>query len=155
MTKRLILALLIGAFSWFALALPAGGLAAEGLVVIVNPANPIGTIEVQELRALYLKEKKTWPSGVKVVSLDRNIGSPERVLFLEKVVGQSAASNEMHWIALKQTTGDYPPQRIGTDRLMILMVMSIEGAVGYVSESSLDPQARTKVKVLQVVGEEN
>lgn len=146
--KRLIFVILMGVFPW-----PSWSLPAEGLVVIVNPANPTDTIETSQLRAIYLKGKKSWPSGVNVVFLDRNTGSPERALFLKKVVGQSATANEMHWIALKQTHGDYPPQQIATDRLMILMVASIEGAVGYVNESSLSVEARNKIKVLQVVGQ--
>lgn len=144
-----MLSFLLLTFS-FLIPLPAS---ARELVIIVNKNSSVTGISNSDLAAYYLKEKKFWPDGSKVTPIDRNEGSPERVLFLRQILGKSSREMAAYWIKKKQITGDSAPQQFSADAVVIQFVGSLQGAVGYVSSTSLTGAAAGKVKVIKRISE--
>lgn len=120
-----------------------------GIAIIVNRNNSVTEISDSDLTAYYLKQKKLWSSGGLVVPINRNEGSPERELFLKRVLSKSSREMASYWIERKQISGDSPPQAVSSDSQVIGFVSSLEGGIGYVSQESLSGEEARGVKVIK------
>ena len=121
-------------------------IASESIAVIVNSHNPQHTMDIETVRAYFLKEQKLWPSGETVISFARPVGSPIHAHFIQSVLNKSEGKLENHWIKLKQG-GEMPPQIIPTDKLVISMVKKFPWAISYVDKSAL-AQSDSEISVV-------
>lgn len=130
MTKRLIILVL------FALVAPLHAAQAGRLIVIANPS--IGSsraLSLKDVAAIYLLRVTTWPDGSRIVPVNREVGSAERVDFTTTVLQQDFESlaaywNEMHF------QGKLPPVVQESEPAMLAFVQSVPGAIGYISENT-------------------
>jgi hypothetical protein len=128
---------------------------AENLSFIVNSKVNIDKLNVGEIRQIYLKEKQVWDSGQSIVVFDQTEAMPSHKILLKAVIQESPADWDGYWIERKHTRGDQEPQKLPSDLMMIRMVDAVEGAVGYVKSSSLNPKIlnQFKIKLVATVGE--
>ncbi len=113
------------------LAQPLG--AQEGVVIIVNAENPSDAIGTDELVDFYLKKKRQWPDGNSVRFIDRTDDSPERKVFLKRIVGKTGREVDLYWIGQKLYSGDSAPMQVSSDAMTATLVSRLNGAIGYVS----------------------
>jgi len=125
---------------------------AADLAIIVNEGNDVQTLSDSQLKNYYLKNDRYWHSDTSVTPVHRNEGSAAYELFLSRVVGQSPTEALSYWISRKQTDGASPPLQVPADRLVIHLVSSVKGAIGYVESTSLagHPQG---VRVIRTIKE--
>ena len=112
---------------------------ADQFYVIVNVENRYEATKedaVREVSRLYLKKKKSWPSGLRVKALGRKPSSLEHKAFLSSVLQMSEPDLVQHWLSMKQKTGQTPPRAISSDRATLKMVAKSIGAFGIIGEKA-------------------
>jgi len=100
----------------------------DGIVLVVNPANPVGKLTVQQLSDIFTGRIKNWKevggSDEKIVALSRERNSGTHVFFLEHVVklGEKKNKNEFAPTVLMMPSS----------QAIIEEVISSTSAIGYV-----------------------
>lgn len=120
------------------------------IAFIVNNSNPATSIGLLDLIDYYEKKRREWPDGERVTFIDRNVGSEERQAFLQEVLKQSESDVDIFWLSQKLHSGNSIPIQVSSDDLVIEMVKSFPGAIGYVSSSK--KLATRKVKQIHING---
>jgi ABC-type phosphate transport system substrate-binding protein len=101
-------------------------------VVIVNPTNPITTVERRFLEDAFLKRVTRWPSDQPIRPVDQGPGSPVRRAFTEEVLRRSVEAVKGYWQQHIFSGRDVPPPELDSDAEVIKYVLRYDGAIGYV-----------------------
>jgi phosphate transport system substrate-binding protein len=64
--------------------------AVDAVAVIVNKANPVNDLTMEQLKAIFTGEMKQWPDGKPILALIRPSTSGTREVFEEKVLGHGS-----------------------------------------------------------------
>jgi hypothetical protein len=112
----------------------------DDVVAIVNDANSIKEITLQELRLVYSLYRRSWDDGVRVVLILPETKSPA-MAFLTSEIFRGRGSQEIEdyyrTAAFQQRIAIQP--RVASDRRAIAIVRSEPGAIALVSrEWSID-----------------
>ena len=121
---------------FFVLASPC--LAENSFAVIVNRANPLSGAheELSSLVArLFLKQQRVWPNQVLSRVYDREPSSPEHQKFVEAILKMSEGRLSVHWVKMKQVSGETPPRVIRSDKILFRFIEKHKGGVGIVKSS--------------------
>ena len=121
--------------------------AAEQLAVIVNAANATAGLDSKAVKARFLKTLASWNGGDRVRPVDQSEVTTKRTVFLEKVLGMTAAELERYWLERQYATGDTPPAKAPDDATVIKLVKTFKGAIGFVSKEAAET-AGVKVVLL-------
>ncbi len=106
---------------------------AEPLAIIVNNTNPVTSLTKPDIAAMYRGEELHWPNGGRIKLVNREIASPVRELFYEKVL--NAKSNQQFFRPGTPIAVQSLIQR--SEEAVIRFVTAIEGAIGYVNLSKV------------------
>ncbi len=115
--------------------------------VIVNAANPIGSVSRTMLGRIFLKQELDWPNGQAAQPVDLAEGTPVREDFSTVVLGRSVPAVKSYWQKQIFSGAAVPPVEKASDEEVIAFVRMFRGAVGYVRVSTQLPIA---VKLLRV-----
>ena len=107
-----------------------------GYKIIVNPANPTGSLERKFLEDAFLKKATTWSDGSVIHPVDLPASSPVRRRFSEDVLERSVDAVRAYWQQRIFAGRDLPPPELENDAEVIKYVLKYDGAVGYVSEGA-------------------
>lgn len=135
-------ALLILASFLFA---PAAG-AELGIVFVVNKENPVTELTMNDVSDYYFKRRTRWANGAKIQFIDQRDGSARKESFLT-LIGRSQRDLDLFWIGEKNFSGQSAPLQAPSDTMVLSMVGSLAGAIGYVGA---DRAATDKVKLITV-----
>jgi ABC-type phosphate transport system substrate-binding protein len=119
---------------------------AAGPKVVVNAANPGGSMSRTEVSALFLKKTTHWADGSPVVAVDQVDSSAVHTEFCELIHRKNAAAIRSFWQQQIFSGRDVPPVEKKNDGEVLDYVRANRGAVGYVSESA----STSGVKVVEV-----
>ncbi len=109
----------------------------DPLVVVVSRENKISEITAEELRSIYLKDKKNWPDGTAIIPID--LEQPEaQDLFSKKIFRKNAREVKLYWIQQIFTGREPPPLIVEGDRQVKEFLTSNRGAIGYIHAKNLD-----------------
>lgn len=145
--KRYFSGLILAAI---ALVLFEGASFAAGVAVIVNPENPVESMDLNDVKKIYTNNILKWPDGVPIVIYDLSAQDPSRAVFSEKVFEKPAEKVADEWAHLKITNqAKNPPLTMKSEALIIRRISKEKGAIGYVSEAAA--KGRTEVKVIIVL----
>lgn len=117
--------------------------ALDALSVIVNPANPVGKLTIDQLSDIFTGKITNWNQiggpDEKIVLLSRDKNSGSHVFFLEHVVrrGNDKGSEEYTQTALMMPSSEAIADQVTTDK----------GAIGYVGLGYVDPKKHKAVAV--------
>lgn len=119
----------------------------DGITIIVHKENTAEKIKVADLADYFLKRKRHWPNGTQVRFIDRK-PSPERKIFLEKILKKTAEEVDLFWIGQKLYSGDSAPVQSDSDKMSIHFVATFKGAIGYVSSRTvIDNENVKEIKI--------
>jgi ABC-type phosphate transport system substrate-binding protein len=129
--KRLSLAILILVLGLTAAAWVSAD--ESGFRVVVNPNNPITSVDRTFLQDAFLKRIKRWPDDEALRPVDLEVRSGVRKHFSKQVLGRSVQAVRAYWQQRIFSGRDVPPPELASDQEVIGYVLRYPGAVGYVS----------------------
>jgi ABC-type phosphate transport system substrate-binding protein len=109
---------------------------ADGFRVIVNPDNPVSSIDRRFLADVYLKKATRWPSDEAIRPVDLGPGSPIRRAFSDDILKRSVSAIKSYWQQMVFSGRGVPPPELDSDGEVVRFVLKNRGAVGYVSGGS-------------------
>jgi ABC-type phosphate transport system substrate-binding protein len=97
------------------------------IAVVVNPANPINNLPLDQLRKIYLGKVTTFPSGDKIVLGESKAVKKE---FYKKLLGWNMTKVKKHWISVvfsgEETT---PPKELKGKKDILEFLRRHPGAI--------------------------
>ena len=104
--------------------------------VIVNPNVEVSAIPPAQLRLIFSGKRRTWPDGtpVRVVFFDER--SPVHARFCKSIIQIHPRHIRRAWDQLLFTGSVKHRLTVSSDKEMIESVLTIPGAIGYVTELS-------------------
>jgi hypothetical protein len=117
------------------------------LAIIANPGVPATALGSGEVASIFTRAKRTWKDGTTIRPLNMQIGSPERVEFDRVVLDMGADASAKYWID-KQVRGEEgAPKAVAQANIVVSLVASMSGAVGYVPEDRVDAKVRVIARI--------
>ncbi|HEV8579025.1 MAG TPA: substrate-binding domain-containing protein [Thermoanaerobaculia bacterium] len=107
--------------------------AADPFVVIVNAANPVSSITVQDLSKAFMKKATRWPDGVEILPVDLKEQSAVRESFSRLIHEKSTSAVRAYWQKMIFSGREVPPPEKATSAEVLAFVRSNRGAVGYLA----------------------
>ena len=100
--------------------------------VIVNPKNPIASIDRDLLRNVFLKKESVWKNGETMRPIDLSPKSSVHDKFTRVVLKKTPAQLKTYWAQQIFSGKGVPPPEAKTPADVIAYVLANPGAVGYV-----------------------
>lgn len=104
--------------------------------ILVNPENPVSSLNRIELSRLFLKKETSWPDRNPVQPVDLTRNSPVRAAFVKAVHGRTIAEIEAFWQHQIFSGRGVPPPELSSEEEVISFVKTHKGAIGYVSATT-------------------
>jgi hypothetical protein len=111
--------------------------------VIVNPKNPLASVDRTFLQDAFLKKTRHWPDERVIQPVDLAPTASARIGFTQQVLGRSVAAVRAYWQQRIFSGRDIPPPELTSDERVVEYVLRHEEAVAYVSGTT--PLAGAKV----------
>ena len=108
------------------------------VAVIVNPANSVKTLSVNETKAIFLGKTSKFPDGSKAVVIDQTDSSTTRSAFSDTVLGKTESQLKAYWSKRIFSGKGTPPKTVSDDAAVKKFVASTPGAIGYVDSGNVD-----------------
>ena len=123
------------------------------IAVIVNNDNPAEKLTAGEAKLYWLRKiKKRWPETNKnILPVDRKAKCAERDAFYAKVLNMNADDVESYFSNRQYQNAEKPQDKFASDSEIIEFVSKEIGAIGFVSQSALSGDAKSKVKVVLTI----
>ncbi|MBX3327481.1 MAG: hypothetical protein U0223_18870 [Nitrospira sp.] len=120
---------------------------ADPLAIIVNKNNPNTSLSTTAVASMYRGETLHWPGGNRIKLVNREISAEERKTFYLRVL--NAKPDQVFY---RQGT-PVPIQSVieRSDEAVVRFVGVIEGAIGYVSLSTLNDMNDGQIRVILVI----
>lgn len=132
-----------------ALMITRGVSSAESIAVIVNPANPVNILTMDEVKKYYSDIISMWPNREHINIVDLPMEDATRQIFSMRVLERNPEDVMMEWASKRITnTANNPPMIIKSPVLVQSWVASQKWAIGYIPVNLVDP---TKVKVALII----
>ena len=125
-----------------AFALPSGAAFADGIVVVVNPANPVASLDKAEVARLFLGRADTFPDGGDATVVTSDDGNETRTAFEQAALGKSESQMKAYWAKQMFSGQGSPPDSVGDDAAVKAKVASDPTAVGYLPSSMVDDSVK-------------
>jgi ABC-type phosphate transport system substrate-binding protein len=107
------------------------------LAVIVHPDRASVRFTREQLRTIYLKQRRFWDDGTPIVALNREPGSAQRELFSQRVLDAASADLAAYWNE-QYFDGVFPPPTLSSGTAVKRYVAADRNAIGYVEVHDLD-----------------
>jgi ABC-type phosphate transport system substrate-binding protein len=144
--RSLLFALLLsGTLGVWAKSSEAGG---EPMVVIVNKANPVSSLETSELRPIFQTTKTSWSSGGDAVPLNLPPDNELRQEFDRAVLGLGPDRVARYWQDRKIRGGARAPKQLPSVGAILAAVAGNSGAVGYLNARDANSTVRVVAKIV-------
>jgi ABC-type phosphate transport system substrate-binding protein len=117
--------------------------AQDGFVLIVNQANPVGSLRLADVSKMFLRKQTKWPNGERIEPVDQSVTSAARRRFSAAVHGMDVPSVKSYWQTIVFSGRGEPPPERASDADVIAFVHGHVNGFGYVSPDA--PLAGVKV----------
>lgn len=103
------------------------------LAVVVDKASPVGGLSFHELKQLFKGERMKDPKGTWMVPINCGMGSTERTVFDDVVLGMSPDVVKSYWIDRKIRGQSGAPKELPSPALILALIGKVPGAISYVN----------------------
>jgi ABC-type phosphate transport system substrate-binding protein len=122
--------------------------AGDPIAVIVNTANPISSIDVNDLRPIFQTTKTSWGNSAgEAMPMNLPEDNPVRQEFDQAVLGLDPNRVTRYWQDRKIRGGARPPIRVPNAAAVLKVVAAKSGAVGYVKVSEVNATVKVVAKI--------
>jgi hypothetical protein len=122
--------------------------ASEDLAVVAAKQSPLEGLSLNQLKRLYLGDAIQGPGGEKLLALNRDPKSAERIGFDRSVLGMSPEAVARYWIDRKIRGQSGAPRAVDPGPVVERVVARLPGALAYVRAKEVGAE----VKVLRIDG---
>ena len=119
----------------------------DAIAVIVNKANPVGSLSQENLRPIYLMTKTVWSNGVAVEPFNLPEGNNMRTAFDGAVLGMNPDEVARYWIDRRIRGDARPPRKVPSPGTVLSLVAKSEGAIGYVPIAEVNASVKVIARV--------
>ena len=119
----------------------------EVIAVIVNKANPVGTMRREDLRPIFLTTKTVWSSGQSIEPFNLPESSSARTAFDNAVLGMNPDEVARYWIDRRIRGDARPPRKIQSAGTIVALVAKGEAAIGYVPLADVNASVKVVARV--------
>jgi hypothetical protein len=113
----------------------------EDILVIANKSVTDDYLKLEDLVSIFLKKRKSWRSGTKVVPINAKKGTAIREQFLNRLLDMTAEEEATYWEKQKITKGVEPPPEFSNN---LKAVFHLKGGVTYVYRNEF-PEGVAKI----------
>ncbi len=126
-----------------------GEIAGEALAIIVNKANPVDELSLEDLRKYFRLERDRWSNDKKITVVMLPSGTPERELVLREIYHFTEGEFSQFFIQRSFAgRGGSAPKELASSVNVRKFVFNVPGAIGFIRAGEVDDS----VKVLRVGG---
>lgn len=118
-------------------------------VLVVHRDNPISSLELTEVRSIFLGKKVFWDDGNAIEVLLQESGETHRN-FSQNILGKSPRQLSMYWKRVLFSGEGLPPREVTGDEEMLETIAANAKAIGYIDSSVND----NRVKSVSIIREE-
>lgn len=118
---------------------------AGDVAVIVHPDRDV-RLTAAEVAQIYLRQRRFWGDGERIVPVNRESGSTAREAFVRLVFGQKAPQLVGYWNQ-QYFQGVLPPATLASDEAVKRFVASEPLAIGYIHPSAVDATVRVVLEL--------
>ena len=122
---------------------------ADSIAVVVGTKSDIAEVTLDTLRELYLRRRRVWPDGSRVIPVNLPADSDARQRFSKRVLGRLPQDLSAYWDRL-YFDGIQPPVVLRTSEAVCAYLATEPKAIGYVPSHDVDTHA---CRVLFVLSE--
>ena len=136
-----------------ALALVGGVAIASGpIAVVIGRGSDVRDVTLDTLRELYLRRRRVWPNGNRVIPVNLPADTEVRATFSKRVLGRSPDDLAGYWNR-RYFEGVQPPLVLQTPQAVCAYVAVEHDAIGYLPLDEVDRAACRVVLVLPAAAE--
>jgi ABC-type phosphate transport system substrate-binding protein len=117
------------------------------LAVIVNPQLSVTGLGGPELAAIFTRATRRWQDGTTVRPLNLLPGTSERVEFDRVVLSMSPEQSAQYWVDKQVRGEEAAPKAIAQAEIVVRLVATLSGAIGYVPEDKVDASVRVVARI--------
>ncbi|MBT8120331.1 MAG: phosphate ABC transporter substrate-binding protein [Gammaproteobacteria bacterium] len=117
------------------------------LAIIIHPDSETGDIDTQNVRKLFLGERKAFPNGHHAKPINHTVGSPDRKEFFSLVLNMPEKTHRRHWKRKIAVGAGSSPTELGSHSAVLKSIANTPGSIGYIDASKVDDS----VKVILIV----
>jgi len=121
------------------------------LAIIGHPDDETGTLDTQNVRKLFLGERKAFPNGHHATPFNHSVGSPDRKEFFSLVLNMPETTHKRHWKRKIAVGAGNSPEELGSHSAVLKSIANTPGSIGYIDASKVDDT----VKVLFTISDFN
>lgn len=131
-------------------AVPVARVVAENhpIWVIAHKSVPVTKLSQEELRPIFQSRKTTWPDGSSVRPFNLLPNVYARQSFDAAVLALSPELMPRYWIDRRVRGEAYPPKTVPSEAIMLKVIRSLPGAVGYVEAATIDPAVKVVARIV-------
>ncbi len=116
--------------------------AGKPLVVIVGTATPLKDVTTALLRRAFLGEAAEYVSGKRLIPINHPPATPMREQFDNAILGLKPEEVGRFWIDRRIRDQPPPPKTVPSVELAVRIVMSLPGAISYVTQDMVNDKVR-------------
>jgi len=117
------------------------------LAIIVSPSANIDSINIVQLKRLYLNRANRFPNKVRLLPVDQKSGSSQQVEFTEKALGKSPTELSEYWSRRMFSGKGHPPRQFKDDAEVMQQVAASNDIIGYVDAASVDDSVKVILQI--------
>ena len=120
----------------------------QSIAVVVGAKSEIPEVTLDALRELYLRRRRVWPDGSRVIPVNLPVDSDTRRRFSKRVLGRLPQDLSGYWNRL-YFDGIQPPVVLRTSEAVCAYLAVEPKAIGYVRVDEVDGEECRVLFVLQ------
>src|SRR5262245_31769072 len=106
--------------------------AAQKIAVVVHPKNPLKSLGLDEIEAIFKALRRSWSGGKRIVPFNLPARHPLRVAFDRAALHMEPDAVARYWIDQRVRGAQHPPTQVPSSKMMLQVVLSLETSIGYV-----------------------
>ncbi|NNM51357.1 MAG: phosphate ABC transporter substrate-binding protein [Pseudomonadales bacterium] len=115
---------------------------ASNTVVIINKDNT-NKLSAEDIQAIFLGKKKSFPDGTPAVPVQLGEGSPGYDDFTRQYLHKSDSQVRAYWSQLVFTGRATPPRMVTSDADMLNLIAHNPNLIGYLPKNEIDASVRS------------
>lgn len=119
-----------------------GSAMAGEAVLVVHRDNPVSSLEIAEVRGIFLGKKVFWDDGNGIEVLLQKSGETHQS-FSQNTLAKTPRQLSMYWKRILFSGEGIPPREVPGDKEMLELIAANVKAIGYIDSSSKDDRVKT------------